>query len=909
MAAMVRRVTPMRSLTGGPRLAAPPLPFTAWLASLVVSGWPVPPDEGDRELHEDREPEASAADRSTPRRAGRDAMSAVRRILEGWSQDLTYAVRSLRGTPRPTLAAMACVALGIASAAFIFSLADAVLIRPLPFADAPRLQRVWTVDEASGRTGDLSYPDIVDLREAVRSFDRWEVAARTRVALGVGGETERVRGESVTPGYFDLVGVGPALGRLFAPAEYARGAPGVMVISDALWKRSFGGSPDVVGRSVLGRGDSGTEGDRAYEIVGVMAPGFAGTVEDDVSEFWLPLEQYAPRALLEQRTARMAWVMARLRPGATAAGATAEVAEVGRRLAARHPEAYHGLRMGVEPVGEYWKRRFRPGLVALGAAAALLLVISCLDIANLLMARQVGRESELALRAALGAGRARVVRQVLVEGLVIAGAGGAVGVALAWWGEALLADAHLLDVPAYVTLAPNGRLLAFALAAVVATALLFGALPAVLATRVDPARYLRDGGRSSNGRGRHALGDALVVLEVSLTFPLLAASVLLLRSYGNLLHADPGFRTESLARLAISLDPAGFPDAGARLGFVGDARLALKSTPGVLGVTFVAGVLPPWFDPEVSLAVDGTPAPALTRVERHATDEAFADVMDIRLLSGRFIDDGDQPDGMRVAVVSESVARAVSGDDPRAALRHTIQPVVNAGTGQLGPPLRIVGVVEDVRYHGPLGERPRQLDMYVPLVQEPGSVLSVAVHTNGDAARRLTSLRHTLADLAPTSPLHWISTMDEELAAQFARSRFYAWVTGAYGVCALALALLGVYGLLTHAVERRAREIGIRMALGADGGAVLRLVLARGVGTVSVGLLGGTGLALAGRAVLSTLVYGVGTSDPPMLGGAAGAFLLLAVISCWVPARRASRLDPTPLMRAGGGPSSPKMWQ
>lgn len=817
---------------------------------------------------------------------------------------MRYPLRSLRGTRALSLAAAGCVLLGTGGAVFMLTIANGVLRREPPFPDAERLVRIWTVREGTGQNGDVSWLDARDLAARARSFDAIEVAARTRTALTTTGGTERLRGESVTPGYFGLIDMRPALGRPFRPEEYAPDAPRVILLGHTLWMRAFGGDPAIMGRSVRLRGSTGSpdESDALFTVVGVMPPGFTGTVDPDHSEFWLPIEQYTPRSLLERRTVRSSWVIARLRPGVPLAAAHAEVGEIGRQLAAEHPADYRELTFGAEPVGESWRSRFRGGLTLLTVAAGLLLLIACTNVAYLLLARLAQREPELRLRLALGATRGVIVRQILVESLVLTAVGGLAGTFLATRGVRAVATAGVFQLPPYVSLAVDARVVAAAMGLLLLTAALSGVLPALLGARLQAGHQLREIGRGTTlGRRQRRTIDGLVAAEVALSFLLLVAAALMVRSYANLASSDPGFRVDRLQRLAITLDPREFATPDPQLEFAREVRAELSAQPGVTGVSVIAGVLPPWFDPEVAIAVGGVPRPDLSAVRRHAVDEHFFTVMGIPLRNGRALtarDDGAAP---RVAVVSRSVARALAGGDGAAALGMRFEAVRRGQTASGGAPVEIVGIAEDVRYNGPRGS-PVQVDrdLYLPIAQAPDPTLSIAVATAGDPAPLLAGFTRLLGRLAPTSPQHWISTMEEELALQFGDARLYAWLTGVFGATALLLVTLGIYSVIANAVTRRLAELSVRMAVGARPRDIVRLVVVQASRPILLGVAIGGAVAMAAVGVAASLVYGMGTRDPSTFAGAALLILAAGLAASYLPARRATRLDPSVLMRRGG---------
>ena len=814
-------------------------------------------------------------------------------------RDLRYTLRGARRARRLSLAAASCVALGVGGAVFILTIADAVLRDGPPFPDAGRLVRIWTVHEGTGRRADVSYLEARDIEVEAGSFDAIELTARTRTAIITEAGAERVRGESVTPGYFGMIGLQPAIGRAFTADEYAPDAPRVMIIGHALWHRAFGGRSDILGLTVRARGNTGRgEAEERFTIVGVMPSGFAGTIDPDVSEFWLPIEQYTPRAMLGLRRARATWVLARLRPGVSVAAAHAEVASIGRRLAAEHPDDYRQLSLAVEPLGDTWRERFRAGIALVTSAAGLLLLIACVNVAWLLLTRLAQREAELRLRAVLGASRAAIVRQLAMESVVLAMTGGVVGSLAAVWGVRLFARAEVFRLPAYVPLEVDRGVVAIALALVIMTALLAGALPAWLGSRVGAMSGLRVIGRGTTmSRRQRRIIDGLVTAEVAFSFMLLTGTLLMMRTYANLVRSDLGYRVANLQRLALSLDPAIYPSATERLAFVRAAREALQAQPGVAGVTFLSGVLPPWVDDAAPIAVAGVPRPELSGVHRHPVDEHFLDVMAIALESGRGFRPSDDAAALPVAIVSRTLARAVAGGDGRDAVGRTIQIGRDARALERAPPITIVGVVEDVRYHGPLGERSADHDLYIPMAQAPSAIISIAVATTREPAEVLGAIRRTLGRLAPTSPLHWISTMEEELGIQYGDARLYAWLTAVFGGSGLLLVAIGIHGVIANFVTRRRAELGIRMAIGARPRDIVTLVVGEGVRPLVIGIGLGALAALAVARLAVSLVHGVAPTDPLTYAAVGLLLLAIGVVACWLPARRAARLAPTAMMQ------------
>ena len=816
--------------------------------------------------------------------------------------DLRYAARSLLKTPRPALAALACIAIGIGATVAVVTLINAVLIRQAPFPEADRLIRVWTARSEEDPRDDLSYPDFRDIREQVQSFEVVESVARTRLAVTLPEGTERMRGEAISPGYFELIGVRAALGRLFTPDEYAREGERVMVISDQYWKNNFGGTSDVLGRTATARTVYGApdEPSLTYTIIGVLPPGFVGTIEEDVSDFWIPIEHYTPAAHLEDRNAAYLWVIARLKPGISLEAAGNEIATIGRQLADAYPDRPDDYRMWLERFGENWRGEIRMGLSLLLVASFLLLVIACTNVANLLLARLAEREHELGVRMTLGAGRMRILRQLLTESLLLATLGGIAGVVLAYWGIKAFVAFVNFDIPSYVEIGLDWRLVVLTLLVVGLTGIAFGVLPAWFGAQVSPNTQLRETARGAVGsRKRAFFGRSLVVAEIALTFMLLIAAALMMRSYENLTSVDLGYRTDQLLRMGITLNRAEFPSPAEWRRFAREAQAALDNYPGVRRASVVSGLLPPWPDrrAEIDLTFEGLEGEFLRRVGMHPVDPAYLEAMDIQLLHGRNFTESDDENGAPVLLITRGLARRMAGGEEADALHGQIRLVIDPRTERLSNPFEVVGVVEDIVWTGPRGAPPYEYDVFLPAPQGPSFVLSVAIYAEVKPESLITPLRQELGKLAPTSPVHWISTMKDELGNQYADSRFYTFLLSNYSISAVILAIIGIYGVLSNSVVRRFSELGMRMALGAARRDILRLVLRQGLVTVAVGIVIGIVLAVASLRVISSLLYGVSAGDPATFIAVAVGLILLAFVACYFPARRATKVDPAEALR------------
>lgn len=815
-------------------------------------------------------------------------------------------VASLRSTPMLSLAAVLCAAIGVSATTATAALFSAVAVRSVPFPAADRLVRIWLANDSTGDIrGSLSIPELRDLEATIASLDAFLGTARSRVVALLDSGAERLRGEGVTADYFPALGLTPLHGRLLSESDFAASAPRVSVVSAQLWARRYGSDPRIVGRTLR------TE-TAVFTIVGVAPPGFAGTVEADVLEFWIPLPQYLPASLIDARASRPAWAIGRLARGQSLAALESELAATRAAWVEAFPDLYRDLRLRVEPMGENWRGDFRTGSALLAGAVLLLLVIAALNVAGLLMARTIDRRRELAMRAALGAGRATLVGDIVLESLVLAATGGLIGAVLAPSLLEGLVAASPVILPSYVQLTVDRVAITAALAGIVLAGLVAALAPAWLTSGVEPADVLRSEGRGAVGANKdHRWGVMLVGAEVALTLALLVTGSLLLRSFQAMNGWDVGYRVDGVARLAITFSRADAADTNALVAAYARVREALSAYPGVEGVGLVAPTLPPWAGDPARVRFAGLPqADALDglSVALHLTDAALLPMLEIPLVAGRHLQDTDQAGGP-VALVSRALADRLGGPD--AALGRALE-LLGGGTLPAAA-LRIVGVVENVAYDGFVeqgaeagtpqlrtdarGLRGR-FDLYVPLVNAPQRVVSIGVTTPGNAALLIEPLRRELAHVAPTSAVHWTSTMADELDLEVAGSRFYAVLVNAYSGGALALTATGVFAMLSHLVARRRGEIGLRLALGADRHDVVRLVARLTAAPLAVGIAAGWALAAVFAAGTASLLFGVDRFD--VVSYAAGTTVLVGcgLVAAAGPLRRALRTDPMRTMRA-----------
>jgi putative ABC transport system permease protein len=814
------------------------------------------------------------------------------------------AFRSLGHTGRLSLASVLCIALGATATAAVATIVDATLVRRLPFPNAERLVRIWFDDHGVNNRVPLSIPDVRDAR-TLSSFDLLLGTARMRIVARVNGGAERLRGEAVSAGYFQALGIQPEQGRLLSDTDAASGAPRVMVLSHRTWVARFGGDAGLLGQSL--RSDT-----TVYTIVGVAPPSFAGTVEDDVVDFWVPLAQYEPASLLDDRSARPAWTIGRLRPGVSIAAAEAEVSSLGSRLAAAYPKTHAHLRLRLEPMGENWRTAFRRGGWMLIAAAMLLLGVAVVNVSGLIAVRVVDRRHEFAVRAALGARTDQLISQLLVETAVIVAAGSVIGMTAAPWVLEALVRLSPVALPGYVRADINLTVLLGSCAVLATAGLLAAIAPALIASRVNPGDALKARGRGQIGaRSMRRWGQWLVGVETALTLVLLVAGALLLRTWQRLEATELGYRSEGVARLAVTISRQDAPDRAAVMALSAQIRDALGSYPGVQRVGLVWPTLPPWDTYRARIRFRGLDPATWDKgwdVGAHVADAGLLPTLGVAIVAGRNLQPSDSA-GTRVAVVSRALAHRMGGIET--VLNRELELLPDPDPALPSGSFRIVGVADDVAYDG-LGEqdtrryiryddlgdsRAWRADVYLSMAEFPSRVLSIGVATSGPASALLEPLRRRIGDLAPASAVHWTGTMRDELALEYAPSRFYATLVAAFSTSALLLTGLGVFALLSHGAARMRSEIGLRLVLGATPATIVGLVLRGSVAPLAMGSIVGLTVGAAVARLIRTMLYRTSTVDVMAYAGAVAALAVIAIVASLAPARRASRLNPMTVLR------------
>jgi putative ABC transport system permease protein len=802
-------------------------------------------------------------------------------FVDSMRQDVAYALRALRKNPSFSAVAIVTLALGIGANTAIFSVVNAVLLRPLPFADPVRLVMVFATDTSRNNQYDVtSYPTFLDWQAQNRSFESMAAFANRTLIVGVGNEFVYTRGKAVTPNVFDVVGVAPALGRTFR--DFQPGGPDVVVLSDGFWRRAFGARPDVVGQTM--RVD-----DRVHTIVGVMPPQFH--IEGDYEQF------YEPLAVETSRGHGYLHVAARLRPGVTLQQAYADMSAIADRLARAYPRQLAGAGVNLVPLGAALAKDVRFGLLTMLGVVSLVLLIACANVAGLMLARGAARQRELAVRAALGAGRARIARQLLTESAVLALAGGALGLLAADWCARALSAAvsEQFVVPRLADTRTDFAVLAFTLLISLGTGAVFGAVPALAASSPDLTDALRDGAHGASGVRAPRLRRGLVVLETALALVLLAGAGTLLKTLLALRATHPGFETANVIKADVLLPLPKYAAFVDRVRFYDTAQQRVRALPGVRSAAFVSDLPLTGSSDTLSFHIVGKPDPAPGKFFSCGFNMASAGyfaTLGIPVKAGRELDQNDRPGMPPVIVINETAARTYwPGESP---LGHQIS---MPGQSNTSTTLTVVGVVGDVHHVG-LGVPPRP-EIYLSTFQAqllwPWS--SVVVRTYGDPASLADTLKAALRGVDPTLAVQRINTLADVVSLSMVEPRVYTLLLGTFAALAVLLAAIGLYGLVAYGVSQRTHELGVRMALGATRLEIVRLVLREGlwlvIGGVALGLAG----AFATTRLLVGLVKGSRPNDPLTFAAVTAVLLVAGLVASYVPARRAARVDSITALR------------
>jgi putative ABC transport system permease protein len=803
-------------------------------------------------------------------------------------EDLRYGVRALLKNPGFSLIAILTLALGIGANTAIFTVVNAALLRGLPYREPERLVHLWEgTPQKEFPRREASYPDFLDWRQN-QSFE--SMAAYTGGGFTLTGRDapERIQGARGSADFFKTLGVEPILGRAFQPGEDQPGAANVVLLSYGLWQRRFGGDSSIVGQSL-------TLNDSPYTVIGVLPPNFQFAPRGG-AEMWTP---FAPsEAQLSRRYLHGTNVIARLKPEISTQQATAEMSVIGGRIAAQHAESHTGTSIQIVPLQEEIVGSVKPILLALLCAVWFVLLIVCANVAGLTLVRAAGRAPEIAIRMALGATRARVARQLLTESVALSLIGGAAGLLLARWGvDALVAaipEARLGAMPYLRNLNLDGSILAFTAALSLGAGIVFGLAPAFQATRRELSESLRAGGKSAIVT-RQRLRNGLVVTEIALALVLLIGAGLMTKSLMRLLTVDPGFKTENLFMMAVVLPAAKYAEGGKVAAFHQQLIARMEALPGVQGAATV-GTLPLVGGNTTRFFVEGEPLPPPDQlIEANIRDVSagYFRTMGIPLISGRPFNDRDNATAPRAVIVNQTLARRVF---PNASNSEVVgRRVIFSGSDRT--PNEIVGVVGDEKVNG-LDARTTPV-VYYPFLQAPSPFTNLIVRAP-NASTLAAAIRKEGLALEPGLTFFGGWTMErlmENLPATFAR-RYPTYLIGIFAVIALALAAIGIYGVISYSVSQRTREIGVRMALGARRRDVLTLVLKQGMTLTVTGVAIGLVVAFGLTRLMSNLLFSVDASDPTTFAAIVGVLLAVALVACYLPARKAAKVDPMIALRS-----------
>ena len=813
---------------------------------------------------------------------------AWRTLMTGLSQDLGYAVRTLRRAPGYTAVALLTLALGIGANTAVFSMVRGVILRPLPFRHGEQLVNLEQPASLAGvQNAQFSVLEMEDYRDRSRTIrDLVEYHSMPFILLGR-GEPWRVQTGVVSANYFDVLGVAMARGRAFREGEDRPGSQPVLVLSHDFWRNRLGGDPDIIGRTF-------EMNDRIHTVVGVLPPMPQYPGENDV---YMPSSSCPFRSsafTLQTRTARPLTLFGRLAPGASLADARQEITRIGASLHTQHPGAYpasQGFGTTVASLHDQLTRTARPTLLLLLGTAGFVLLIACANVANLTLARLVRREREMALRTALGAGRGRLLRQLLVEGALLAIVGGAIGLALAAAALELLTAFAARFTPRAGEIALDGWVLAFTLGLSVLTGIAFALLPA-LPSRVNLVGALKDGGAATSGGQSLRLRSILVTAQVAVSVVLLIGAGLMVRSLLALQRVDPGFDTERVLTMTLDLNWSRYTSADLILGFHDRLHARLAGQPGIVA-SASAMVFPLEGNRRMGFEfeIEGQPrdaAAALPQADFRSVSPEYFRTLGIPLVTGRVFTTSDGPKATQVALVNQALARRHWGEKSPLGAR------VSADTGKTW--ITIVGVVGNVRHYG-LDTDPAE-ELYAPFAQVPVREGNLLVRATGDPLAIARRVEGEVRSIDPAQPVANVASLEELRVQSLAPSRVTAWLLGLFALLALVITGAGLAGVVAFSVSQRTQEIGVRMALGAERSEVLGMVLREGMRLVLAGLVLGVMGAVALTRLMSGMLYGVPATDPLTFAGVAVVLVAVAAVACLVPARRAATVDPIVALRS-----------
>jgi predicted permease len=804
-------------------------------------------------------------------------------------QDMRYSARMLLKHPAFTLIAVITLALGIGANAAIFSVINTVLLRSLPYEDPDHIVTLWENNtKESLPRDDVSPANFLDWRERQQVFSEIAFANPNSLDYSGGEEPEVIRAAMVSKGFFQVFGVGALYGRTFLPEEYEAGKNQVVMLSHGVWQRRFGGDKNIIGKALTLDGEPTT-------VIGVMPPTFHLHLFDREEEMWSP--QVASDSMKQQRNATYLKVVARLKPDVSLAQAQADLNNIATQLAQENPNTNQGLGISAITFPEHLKGKWRRALVILFAAVGLVLLIACANVANLSLARGCQREREFSIRAAIGAGRGRIVRQLLIESLLLAALGCGGGLFLAVWGVQFVVAFNPGDIPRIDQVALDGFTLAFVAIVGFLTTLIFGLAPALQLSKPDLQSCLKESGQTVTAtKARNRFRNTLVVTQIALAFVLLVGAGLVLRSFVSLLRVDPGFAADKVVAIqAFIWDRYNKPEL--RETYTRETLEKIESLPGVeaAGVTTAIPLLESSQTSSLPFAVEGHPEQLGQEPVAQVTIASpnYFSAIGARLLKGRLFNQFDDKNSTRVALINETMAkRNWPGEDPVAS-KFTLKRGGRDARG--GTTFEVAGVVTDQRQDG-LDKTPRE-EFFIPYAQSPSGSTIFVVRTKGDPNALLQSLKARIWESNNTQPFYAVTTMDQLVSNSLKARRFNLMLLGVLAVLALTLASVGIYGVISFTTGQRTHEIGVRMALGAQARDILKLVVGKGMALTLLGIAIGAVASFAVMRSLSSLLFNVSPTDPITFGFIALLLASVALLACFFPARRATKVDPLIALR------------
>ncbi|HVS00570.1 MAG TPA: ABC transporter permease [Thermoanaerobaculia bacterium] len=818
-------------------------------------------------------------------------------------QDLRFAVRTFLKRPVPSLVAVLTLALGIGATTAIFSVVDAVLLSPLPFPEPDRLAIVWASNPPLAAK--VGFPDklpvspgaFYDWKREARSFESLAMMTADRAALTGEGEPEMLGIVRVSGEFFKVLGTPAAVGRALQPQDDEGGKATTVVLSHGLWRRRFGADRDVVGKKVLLAGEPVT-------VVGVMPAGFAfprGAEMPSGYGFTKEPDAWTPMALTQEervfRGNHSQLAVGRLKPGVSLEAARAEMVTVSRRIQQAHEED-QGWGSRPDSLAEQLVGDVRPGLLILLGAVGAVLLIACVNVANLSLAQALTRQKEIAVRTAMGAQRGRLIRQLLTESVLLSAIGGALGLIVAFWGLRAFAAWLPANIPVPVEIAVDARILAFTCGVILVTGILAGLVPALQTTRPDLSKTLREGTRGNSAAAPSRwIRSGLVVVEVAFAAVLVIAAGLLIRSFASVTSVDPGFRAENVLALEVILPESKYP-RDQRAAFQNAVLERLAALPGVTAAGAVTNMPMSGEENIETLNIEGRPAPTpedFPLADFRSATPGYFEAMGIRLVRGRAFDARDTDKSPQVAVIDETMVKTYWPNEDPIGKRFRLGPPEPAPGEEPEPWVTIVGIVGNVRHSGlHIEARPQ---MYMPHTQAPRGQMMFMVHGQSDPKLLINQARSAVYGVDRDQPVSKVVTMESVVAESVAGRRFNMILLGVFAGLALVLASVGIYGVTAYSVSQRTREMGLRMALGAQPGQVLRMVV-REAGTLAVaGIVAGLALGLLATRVMASLLFGIGTSDPGTFTSVSLALAFVTVAAAWLPGRKATRVDPMVALR------------